>query len=145
MLYENMIKKRTSIFCVSSVVLFMLDLVCSAWFEQPVLCLTRSTYISVLWSPYSLSAKILSGFLTLLITSVHNRLLWEELVSLILLPLFVGGLKRLVQPSLSLYYIFTCLLVMGSSMVIDGVFVWTLHKIIANIIVTYGVIRYITR
>jgi hypothetical protein len=132
--------------------LFALDIFCLAIFEKPIIYGMQIFYVSVLWLEGVLPVQLMSALLTLAQSSIYRPVSLVELLSMTVTAAIVFGLKKVLQPSTFIRYTITCLLVLGHIQVVDYLWYlgsikdfWTFFKIIANMIIIYGVIRCIAR
>ena len=126
------------------------DLMSFAYFEQPVLYCTRIMYLFMIFA-YPPSALYHSvGLAAVLCTTLlYSAAFGSEIVVMVSLLVLTQSLKKVLHLTPIVYGSALCVLLLCDVLFVDyymsgyGVALpWTLSKIIANIIIVFGVLYY---
>ena len=125
--------------------LLFFDLVSLAFFEQPIFYAARAGYLFLMFA-YPPSFMYLLGFSTACCsTLVYSGVLVGEVVGMLTVLFCAQYLKKILNVTPVLCAIITlCLLFIDVLVIGGGFWAWTGSKIIANIIIVFGIMRYMS-
>ena len=127
-----------------------IDLMSFAYFEQPILYCTRIMYLFMIFAyPPSALYHVVGLVAVMCTTLLYSSAFGSEIVVMVSLLMLTQSLKKVLHLTPVIYGIALCVLLLCDVLIVDyymsgyGVALpWTLSKIIANIIIVFGVLYY---